>query len=108
MSRLIKLYGSVVSHFYNNIMTYINTHPPDSQWRQHQNRVYLNQQLKEILHNYGIIEFLIFLYDFVIFYGVTPVLRSSETPDFVAEVLAETSVDITDKAAILAIEKLTD
>ena len=108
MTRLIDVYGVEVKLWYDKS----NERLPD--WRLRVERFYLNRLLARICKEHGTLEFLIFLYDFVRLHGILPILKDFEKdfkgnyPNIVAEVLAETSVDITDKAAIRAIEKLTD
>ena len=58
----------------------------------------------------GPLDLLCFLFEFLRKYKTLPILEYNSLVKsiLVAEMLAETSVDITDKAAIRAIEKLTD
>jgi hypothetical protein len=109
MSSVFKLYDSTVRHFYNGAIYRDDSLP---EWRRMEvmfrERSFVHAQLEGILRTYGVIEFLVFLYDFVRAHGVVPIFkdREGQYPACVAQMLADTSVDITDKAAILAIEKL--
>ena len=99
MTRLIDEYGVNIKFYYD----------ASSFWSITSS---LDDKLKRICEEHGTLEFLIFLYDFVRLHGILPILKDFEKdfkgnyPNIVAEVLAETSVDITDKAAILAIDKM--
>jgi hypothetical protein len=103
MTRLIDVYGVNIKFYYDASSFSLSCNLNDKL-----KRIYLHDKLKRICEEHGTLEFFIFLYDFVRLHGVIPILKDSSGnyPDFVAEVLAETSVDITDKAAILAIDKI--